>query len=83
MLGQPVGADGPQLVQTRRPLSAQQEGHEGEGDGGTAKNEWEPDGHGAIVPDSAHVRNLITTAGETSSAMSAFDYTGAAPARDR
>ena len=50
MLGQPVGADGPKLVQTRRPLSAQQEDHKDEGDGGTAKNEREPDGHATSCP---------------------------------
>ncbi len=61
MLGEPVGADGSELVQTRRPLSADEQRHDDDGDGRTGQNEREPDGHGAIVPDSAHVRNLTAT----------------------
>ena len=60
-LGQPLVADGPQFVQTRRALPADQEEREDDDAGRTAQNEWEPDGHGAIVSDSAHVRNVITT----------------------
>ena len=57
MLGQPLVADWPKLVQARRPLPADQEGREDGGDGSAAQDELKPDRHGAIVADSAHVRN--------------------------
>ena len=61
LLGQPLVADGPKFVEARRPLPAKEECCEDDSDGRTAQNQQEPDGHGAIVADSANVRNLTTT----------------------